>query len=378
MGARARHGPHHVAQKSTSTGVSDFKTSWSKFASVTSTIPLPAIFVSPRCNVALSADAPCFGNNDRSSRSGDLYRISACPLGRASIIALPFDAGESRKSQKRPAVKIVLLKCRTLEYELYRGLHQTRCCCADHLPEGRAIDIAVHGCRSVELRVVEGVESLETELKRLGFGKRNALQQGDVVVIDPRAVKETALGVAGLPEGLKTEKAGIEKGLAVARIVVQFECARSVLRLIDAVVVHAIRFGSQQGIVAEVVKRDRKTSAETRDPGNRPALYPAVGRTKKVIERQLIVITHHKILLHIKGRQRLAERRIDGIDFFAKIGSLIERLSAGVTAKNLQMAAAMTQGNFERVVIGISDCSLVGVAAKIRAQRPAGSIDRVS
>src|ERR1700682_4756505 len=40
----ARHGPHQVAQKSTSTGLSDFKTSWSKFASVTSTIPLPAIF----------------------------------------------------------------------------------------------------------------------------------------------------------------------------------------------------------------------------------------------------------------------------------------------------------------------------------------------
>jgi hypothetical protein len=27
---------------------------------VTSTIPLPAILVSPRCNVALSADAPVF------------------------------------------------------------------------------------------------------------------------------------------------------------------------------------------------------------------------------------------------------------------------------------------------------------------------------
>jgi hypothetical protein len=39
----ARHGPHHVAQKSTNTGVSDFKTSLSKFASVTSMMPLPAI-----------------------------------------------------------------------------------------------------------------------------------------------------------------------------------------------------------------------------------------------------------------------------------------------------------------------------------------------
>src|SRR5438876_11834261 len=44
MGAIARQGPHQVAQKSTSTGWSAFSTSWSKFASVTSTIPLPAIF----------------------------------------------------------------------------------------------------------------------------------------------------------------------------------------------------------------------------------------------------------------------------------------------------------------------------------------------
>src|SRR5579859_1524485 len=58
MGAIARQGPHHVAQKSTRTGLSDFKTSWSKFASVTSTIPLPAICFLLVVNVALSADAP--------------------------------------------------------------------------------------------------------------------------------------------------------------------------------------------------------------------------------------------------------------------------------------------------------------------------------
>src|SRR5258708_35552108 len=43
IGAMARHGPHQAAQKSNSTGVSDFRTSWSKFESVTSTIPFPAI-----------------------------------------------------------------------------------------------------------------------------------------------------------------------------------------------------------------------------------------------------------------------------------------------------------------------------------------------
>src|SRR6266566_2632203 len=43
MGAMARQGPHHVAQKSTNTGVSHFRTSWSKFESVTSKIALLAI-----------------------------------------------------------------------------------------------------------------------------------------------------------------------------------------------------------------------------------------------------------------------------------------------------------------------------------------------
>src|SRR5580700_732209 len=43
MGAMARQGPHQVAQKSIRTGLSDFNTSASKFASVTSTIPLLAI-----------------------------------------------------------------------------------------------------------------------------------------------------------------------------------------------------------------------------------------------------------------------------------------------------------------------------------------------
>src|ERR1700730_5833374 len=39
----ARQGPHHAAQKSINTGLSDFNTSESKLASVTSTMPLLAI-----------------------------------------------------------------------------------------------------------------------------------------------------------------------------------------------------------------------------------------------------------------------------------------------------------------------------------------------
>src|ERR1035441_4269457 len=75
MGAMARQGPHQVAQKSTRPGLSDFKTSWSKFASVTSTIPLPAIFFLLVVDVALSADAPSGG------AAGPAICISASPEG---------------------------------------------------------------------------------------------------------------------------------------------------------------------------------------------------------------------------------------------------------------------------------------------------------
>src|SRR5450755_4150325 len=47
MGAIARQGPHQAAQKSTSTGLSDFNTSESKFASVTSTVVVVLLAIHP-------------------------------------------------------------------------------------------------------------------------------------------------------------------------------------------------------------------------------------------------------------------------------------------------------------------------------------------
>jgi hypothetical protein len=46
-GAMMRQGPHHSAQKSTSTGFVDFKTSASKFSSVNVNVFLPAILLEP-------------------------------------------------------------------------------------------------------------------------------------------------------------------------------------------------------------------------------------------------------------------------------------------------------------------------------------------
>src|SRR4029077_17758579 len=101
MGAIARQGPHQVAQKSTRTGFSDCSTSWSKFASVTSTIPLPAMFsFSYVVNVALSADAPSEG----AAAFGDLYEC--IPFGRLTLYrntAIGCQGrGKSRKMVGRP------------------------------------------------------------------------------------------------------------------------------------------------------------------------------------------------------------------------------------------------------------------------------------
>src|SRR4051794_8339890 len=94
MGAMARQGPHQVAQKSTRTGLSDFKTSWSKFASVTSTIPLPAICFLLFVNVAFSANAPSGG-----AAGVAIYISASREPAELSIVTLDLDAVGERKSQ---------------------------------------------------------------------------------------------------------------------------------------------------------------------------------------------------------------------------------------------------------------------------------------
>ena len=171
--------------------------------------------------------------------------------------------------------------------------------------------------------MVEDVESLETELKRLGFCEGHGLQQGHVIVDDARAVEEPAFGITRLSQRLKTEETSVEIALAVTRVVIQCEPTRSVLRFVDAIVVHPVRFRAQQGIVAVIVERDGKSSTEAGNPGNRPALGPAVGSAEKSIEGELVVVAHHEVLLHVEGGKSLAQRGIDRVDLFSKIGSLI-------------------------------------------------------
>src|SRR6266436_3452324 len=94
IGAMARQGPHHVAQKSINTGLSDFNTSASKFASVTSTIPLLAI-VPPRYLVP----APV------SELAGRGTGNECRPSCGQSILTLDIDAAQARKVQGQAGLR---------------------------------------------------------------------------------------------------------------------------------------------------------------------------------------------------------------------------------------------------------------------------------
>src|ERR1700722_17588715 len=58
-GLTARQGPHHGAQKSTTTGLSALRTSCSKLASVTSRIPMPRLQAPAQRPQPQLRDLPC-------------------------------------------------------------------------------------------------------------------------------------------------------------------------------------------------------------------------------------------------------------------------------------------------------------------------------
>src|SRR6266436_4118522 len=89
----ARQVPHHAAQKSINTGLSDFNTSESKLASVTSTMPLPAIHppeVLARYQFTARVDLVVSSGRD------SILALSNCLL----------DAARGRKSQEPPGTGV--------------------------------------------------------------------------------------------------------------------------------------------------------------------------------------------------------------------------------------------------------------------------------
>src|SRR3954451_14105910 len=99
-GATMRHGPHQGAQKSTSTGVSDSRTSAWKLSSVT-WVMVPAMRVPPgRVGVASRSIVPPAGPAKRGHEPGGLQRDPPRHL-RAALAALPEDDRDLLHAQPR-------------------------------------------------------------------------------------------------------------------------------------------------------------------------------------------------------------------------------------------------------------------------------------
>ena len=145
-----------------------------------------------------------------------------------------------------------------LEQEFRAQLHQAGRIGTDDLAEGGTADVAVDGLRSEELGVIENVESFQPKLERLRFGQAHVLEQRHVVIVHPRSGEEAPRGVARRAQGVLAELGGIEIRPPVAGIVIQIERTAGVVGLIDAIIVDAIRFGSEQGIVPVVDESDRQ------------------------------------------------------------------------------------------------------------------------
>src|SRR5262245_34778501 len=93
-GATAWHGPHQTAQKSTRTGVSLWRTSWSKFASVTSN--------------AIASSIPFIGGSEtlRGERSGrrncSVETDPRLAFRGAHLLTPPGQAGSRRARARAP------------------------------------------------------------------------------------------------------------------------------------------------------------------------------------------------------------------------------------------------------------------------------------
>ena len=83
--------------------------------------------------------------------------------------------------------------------ELQSELNEPRSGGANDITKGRAINVAVHGIRTVKLRMVESIECFQPELDGFGFGQAYALLQGDVIVVDPGTREESPACISGRP-----------------------------------------------------------------------------------------------------------------------------------------------------------------------------------
>src|SRR5215475_3341829 len=126
------------------------------------------------------------------------------------------------------------------EVKFRRELHKSGGCGLDHLPESRVADVAVDRVRSIELSVVEYVESLQPELDRLGLAQLQYLRKSHIEIFDTRSIKEPACRSALLSQSRQRKQRSIESGLAIPRIRMNLQRTPTEERRILQVIVHTI------------------------------------------------------------------------------------------------------------------------------------------
>ncbi len=110
------------------------------------------------------------------------------------------------------------------------------------------------------------------------------------------------------------------------------------------------------------------------DTGDCPTFGEAIGG-EVLVEGQLIFIADDQVVFYVEGRDGVAESGVDGIDFFADVGGLVEGLAVGVGGGDFEASTGVPGAEFECVVVGVADGGLVGVAAEGGSERAAGSVD---
>ena len=114
-----------------------------------------------------------------------------------------------------------------------------------------------------------------------------------------------------------------------------------------------------------------------RDAGERPAACEAVCAQKSV-KRQLVLIADDKVLLDVERGDRVAERRVERVDFFGGVGGLVERFAVGVGGGKLEPPAGVPRAEFERIVVGVADGGLLRIAAKVGPERTTRTVDHAA
>src|SRR5579863_1999783 len=109
-----------------------------------------------------------------------------------------------------------------------------------------------------------------------------------------------------------------------------------------------------------------------------PTFRPTVRGAKESFDWNFVVVADNEVVGDVERRQRVAEGGVDRIYFFSKIGRFVHRLAVGVSGGQFEPSAGVAQAEFESVVIRFADGRLIGVAAEVRTQGAAGSVDHLA